>query len=120
MRLNDDELLDGDDNNGYPWGVVWGSFPSANITGIGMNIEALAFWSVASLVGRTPNTPLTASIPDIQIVVQGDLDTGYTDNTYHDPLHTSNTDADSVGDAYIYNPTWVYPIVLQRAVQKSG
>ena len=34
---------------------------------------------------------------------------------YHNPYHTSNTDADSQGDAYIYNPTWVYP-----ATQPAG
>ncbi len=108
MRLNDDEILDGNDNNGYPWGVVWGSFPSENTTGIGMNVEALASWSVASLIGRTPGTPLTADAEGVQIVVQGDLDTGYT-GSYHDANHTSNTDADNGNDAYIYNPTWLEP-----------
>ncbi len=108
MRLNDDEILDGNDNNGYPWGVVWGSFPSENTTGIGMNVEALASWSVASLRGRTPGTPLTADAEGVQIVVQGDLDTGFT-GSYHDANHTSNTDADNGNDAYIYNPTWLDP-----------
>jgi len=45
----------------------------------------------------------------VQIVVQGDLDDGYSSDSWRNPNHTSNTDADNQGDAYIYNPTWVYP-----------
>ena len=108
MRMNDDEIIDGDDNNGYVFGPIWGNFPSEYTTTIGINVEAMASWSVNSLRGRTPGTPLTADTPGVQIVVQGDLDTGYS-GSYHDPNHTSNTDADGAGDAYIYNPTWVYP-----------
>jgi uncharacterized repeat protein (TIGR01451 family) len=109
MRMNDDEILDGDDNNGYPWGVTWGNFPSEGTTGIGINVEAIASWSENSIRGLSASEPITSSTPGVQTVVAGDLDPGYTDDSYHDPLHTSNTDADSAGDAYIYNPTWVYP-----------
>ena len=108
MRMNDDEIIDGDDNNGYVFGPIWGSFPTEYSTTIGINVEAMASWSVASLRGRTPGTPLTADTPGVQIVVQGDLDTGYS-GTYNDPNHTSNLDADGGSDAYIYNPSWVYP-----------
>jgi uncharacterized repeat protein (TIGR01451 family) len=110
MRINDDEIIDANDNNGYIFGPIWKNFPTEYDTSIGINVEALASWSVASLRGRTPGTPLTADTPDVQIVVQGDLDTGYTVyNTYNDPNHTSNTDADGGNDAYIYNPSWVFP-----------
>ncbi len=110
MRFNDDEIIDGNDNNGYPFGVAWGSFPSASTTGIGMNVEAITSWSVASLVNRTLSGPLTATTPGIQIVVQGDLETGsslYKGTPYAN--HTSNTDADEGNDAYIYNPDWLSP-----------
>jgi uncharacterized repeat protein (TIGR01451 family) len=90
------------------FGPIWGSFPSEYATSIGINVEAMASWSVSSLRGRSAGTPLTADTPGVQIVVQGDLDTGYS-GSYNDPNHTSNTDADGAGDAYIYNPTWVYP-----------
>lgn len=32
-RFNDDEALDGNDNNGYPWGIVWHVFPRADDAG---------------------------------------------------------------------------------------
>jgi len=100
--------LDGDDNNGYPWGVYWSSFPSEDSTGIGTNVDSLTSWSVASLVNRTLDGPLTAGTPGVQIVVQGDLDLGYS-GSYRDANHTSNTDADGANDAYIYNATWLDP-----------
>jgi uncharacterized repeat protein (TIGR01451 family) len=110
MRMNDDEIIDANDNNGYVFGPVWGNFPSEYTTSIGINVEATASWSVSSLRGRNVGEPLTSDTPGVQIVVQGDLDVGYTQyNTYWDPNHTSNTDADGANDAYIYNPTWVYP-----------
>jgi uncharacterized protein YdeI (BOF family) len=109
MRMNDDEVIDGNDNNGYVFGVAWSDFPSAATTSIGVNVERITSWSLNSIRGRLPNEPLTPSTPGVQIVVQGDLDDGYTSDSYHNPYHTSNTDADGAGDAYIYNPTWFYP-----------
>ncbi len=110
MRVNDDEIIDANNNNGYVFGVIWSNFPAENTTSIGLNVEALASWSLNSLRGRNTNEPLTASTPGVQVAVQGDLDVGYTQyNSYWDPNHTSNTDADGANDAYIYNPTWVYP-----------
>jgi hypothetical protein len=110
MRINDDEIIDGDDNNGYVFGPLWGDFPSQGTTSIGINVVKIASWSVASLRGREVGTPLTADTPNVQIVVQGDLDDGYMNNPpWYDPYHTSNEDADNAGDAYIYNPGWVYP-----------
>jgi DNA/RNA endonuclease YhcR with UshA esterase domain/uncharacterized protein YdeI (BOF family)/methionine-rich copper-binding protein CopC len=108
MRMNDDEVIDGNTNNGYVFGVVWQDFPSAETTGIGMNVESVASWSLASIVDGDKQA-LTATDPGVQIVMQGDLDEGYTSDTWHNPFHTSNTDYDGMGDAYIYNPTWVYP-----------
>lgn len=110
MRMNDDEVIDANDNNGYVFGVTWHDFPGENTTSIGLNVEKLSSWSLNSLRGRTAGAPLTSSTPGVQIVVQGDLDAGYTSSHgYQDPNHTSNEDADGAGDAYIYNPTWVYP-----------
>ncbi|CAG0932721.1 hypothetical protein TFLX_02713 [Thermoflexales bacterium] len=109
MRLNDDEVIDGNTNNGYVFGVEFGDFPGKAATGIGVNVESLATWSLSSIRGRLVSQPVTSSTLGVQIVVQGDLDAGYSSDFYRNPYHTSNTDADSQGDAYIYNPTWVYP-----------
>jgi uncharacterized protein YdeI (BOF family) len=110
MRMNDDEVIDNDDNNGYAFGVRWSDFPSALAgaitTGIGVNVEDITSWSLNSLRGRLPTEPLTASTPGVQLIVQGDLDQGFGPAPYYDPNHTGNTDADGAGDAYIYNPTW--------------
>ena len=111
MRMNDDEVIDADDNNGYVFGVIFSDFPAQNTTGIGLNVEKLATWSLNSIRGRLPSEPLTADTPGVQIVMQGDLDDGYGPASWYNPNHTSNDDADSQGDAYIYNPTWVYPAV---------
>ena len=108
MRVNDDEVIDGNNNNGYVFGVIWRDFPSASSTGIGMNVENLSTWSLNSIVDRNFQA-LTADDTGVQIVMQGDLDEGYTEDNYHNPFHTSNTDADGAHDAYLYNPTWVYP-----------
>ncbi len=115
MRLNDDEVIDADDNNGYVFGVLWGSFPSTNTTSIGLNVNSLASWSLSSLRGRTVADPLTASTPGVTIVVQGDLDEGYGPSPWRNPNHTTSVDSDNQTDAYVYNPTWVYP-----ATQPAG
>jgi uncharacterized protein YdeI (BOF family) len=109
MRMNDDEVIDGNSNNGYVFGVSWRDFPSENTTGIGLNVESVSTWSLSSIRGRTVNDPLTANTPGVQIVMQGDLEEGYTTDSYHNPFHTSNTNADGATDAYIYNPSWMYP-----------
>ncbi|WP_075074266.1 Ig-like domain-containing protein [Longilinea arvoryzae] len=109
MRMNDDEVIDGNTNNGYPFGVIWQDFPSADTTGIGVNVENVSTWSLNSIRGRSVNDPLTADTPGVQIVMQGDLDEGYTADSWKNPFHTSNTSADGANDAYIYNPTWVSP-----------
>jgi uncharacterized protein YdeI (BOF family) len=116
MRMNNDEIIDGDDNNGYVFGVRWSDFPSAYAgatltTSIGVNVEHITSWSLNSLVDRSGGA-LTDS-DGVQIVVRGDLDEGYMNNPpYYDPYHTSNTDANSLIPAYIYNPTWVHPATM--------
>lgn len=112
MRMNDDEIIDADDNNGYVFGVHWSDFPGEAATSIGVNVETLASWSLNSIRGRTVNDPLTAATSGVQIIVQGDLDEGYGPSPWRNPNHTSNEDADNQGDAYIYNPTWVYPATM--------
>ncbi len=109
MRMNDDEVIDANDNNGYVFGVYWRDFPGETTTSIGVNVDTLASWSLSSIRGRTVSDPLTAATSGVQIIVQGDLDEGYSSDSWRNPNHTSNTDADNQGDAYIYNPTWVYP-----------
>jgi uncharacterized protein YdeI (BOF family) len=108
MRMNDDEVIDGNTNNGYVFGVTWQDFPSAATTGIGMNVESVSTWSLSSIVDGSHGA-LTAADTGVSIVMQGDLDEGWTTDYYHNPFHTGNTDYDGMGDAYIYNPTWVYP-----------
>ncbi len=106
MRMNDDEVIDGNTNNGYVFGVVWGDFPSENTTGIGINVDQVATWSLASIRGRDIDEPLTADTPGVEIIMQGDLETGCTADSHKNPLRTSNIDNDKQGDAYIYNSTW--------------
>jgi hypothetical protein len=115
MRLNDDEVIDGNTNNGYVFGVEFGNFPGSSATSIGVNVEAMSTWSLSSIRGRLVTQPITTGTPGVQIVVQGDLDAGYTPDSFHNPYHTNNTDADNQSDAYIYNPTWFYP-----ATQPAG
>jgi uncharacterized repeat protein (TIGR01451 family) len=110
MRVNDDEIIDGNDNNGYVFGPRWSIFPTADTTGIGVNVKAITSWSANSLRGMTVTDPLMPGTPGVEMIVQGDLDEGYVNNPpYYDPFHTSNEDADNGNDAYIYNPGWVYP-----------
>ena len=108
MRMNDDEVIDANTNNGYVFGVIWQDFPGAAATGIGLNVEIVATWSLSSIVDGNKQA-LTADDAGVQIIMQGDLDEGFGPSPWRNPNHTSNTDADSAGDAYIYNPTWVYP-----------
>jgi uncharacterized protein YdeI (BOF family) len=105
MRMNDDEVIDGNTNNGYVFGVIWQDFPSAGTTGIGVNVESVSTWSLNSIVDGSYGA-LTAADTGVQIIMQGDMDIGCTSDSYHNPYHTSNLDADSAGDAFLYNPTW--------------
>lgn len=108
MRMNDDEVIDANSNNGYVFGVIWGDFPSADATGIGVNVEQVSTWSLNSIVDGNKQA-LTAADAGVQIIMQGDLDAGYGAAPWYDPNHTTNEDADGQSDAFIYNPTWVYP-----------
>ncbi len=101
MRMNDDQVLDGNNNNGYPWGVVYHRFPAWETTGIGSNVAEIQTWSICSLMSRDRG-PLTAEAlgPHGFLLVMGDLDTGT--GTYGRPNRTHNTDEDKWGDAYIY------------------
>jgi len=105
IRVNDDEVLDGNNNNGYQWGVVWHLFPSASTTGIGMNVEGIQTWSVSSLVDRNHRGLSQADLGENGfIAVLGDLDAGSSSGAHYSnvPNRTHNTDADSWGDAYLY------------------
>ncbi|MBP8864303.1 MAG: Ig-like domain-containing protein, partial [Anaerolineae bacterium] len=105
IRVNDDEVLDGNNNNGYQWGVVWHLFPSAFTTGIGMNVEGIQTWSVSSLVDRNHRGLSQADLGENGfIAVLGDLDAGSSSGAHYSnvPNRTHNTDADSWGDAYLY------------------
>ncbi|MBU1877910.1 MAG: hypothetical protein KJ734_03070, partial [Chloroflexi bacterium] len=101
IRFNDDEVLDGNDNNGYPWGVLWHIYPVSNTTGVGMNVTRIQSWSECSLEDRTGGALTAADLgSDGFMFILGDLDTGT--GTYSYPNRTSNTDADGSGDAFIY------------------
>jgi len=101
IRFNDDEVLDGDDNNGYPWGILWHSFPVSTTEGVGMNVLKTQSWSVASLTDRNGQGLSQADIgSDGFIMVLGDMDPG--NGTYGEENRTHNTDADGAGDAYLY------------------
>lgn len=104
IRMNDDEVLDGDDNNGYPWGVLWHVYPAREATGVGMNVTQIQSWSDCSLTDRSGGA-LTAE--DLGaggfLFVEGDLDPG--SGTYGKPNRTTSEDADNEGDAYFYSST---------------
>lgn len=105
IRMNDDEVLDGNNNNGYQWGVIWHLFPSAFETGIGMNVDGIQTWSVSSLVDRNKQGLSQADLgEDGFIIAMGDLDTGSSSGAHYVnvPNRTHNLDADSWGDAYVY------------------
>ncbi len=107
VRVNDDEVLDGNDNNGYPWGVLWHNFPASMTTGIGVNVSRIQSWSDSSLVdaGHGALTPADLG-GDGFIAAVGDTDPG--SGTYGYPNYTHNTDADGDGDMYAYiSPTLV-------------
>ncbi len=101
VRFNSDEVLDGNDNNGYPWGVLWHNFPGADSTGVGMNVERIQSWSLNSFVDRN-GTALTASDlgPDGFIAALGDEDAGT--GTYGEANRTHNDDSDPTVPAFLY------------------
>ncbi len=126
FRLNDDEVIDGDDNNGYPWGVTWHVFPTDTVfsTGIGVNVTATASWSGVSLIDR--NHDALTPEDGAWIVATGDLDPGETCGPYGcRPNRTYNEDA--TGDcfedhdlAYVYPLTGTIPVPLAAVFELSG
>lgn len=108
VRFNDDEVLDGNDHNGYPWGIQWHVFPVSPTTGVGVNVLRIQSWSVCSLVDRDRQA-LTEDdlLGNGHLFVIGDLDEG--SGTYGYPNRTSNIDADKEDDAYIYRATELVP-----------
>ncbi len=94
IRFNDDEVLDGDDNNGYPWGILWHIFPVSNTTGVGMNVATDPVLVGRSLVDRNGGGLIAGDLgADGFIMVLGDMDPGY--GTYGEANRTHNTDADN-------------------------
>lgn len=103
-RFNDDEVVDGNNNNGYPWGVWWHVFPNAETTGVGLNVANATSWSEPSLVDEN-YTALTEA-DGVILLATGDLDEGQTGE---DKNATHNIEADdkyggSMDDAYLYEP----------------
>jgi len=114
VRMNDDEVLDGNNNNGYPWGILWHVYPVSQTTGVGMNVQRMQSWSVNSLVDRNRGALTQADLGENGwIMVIGDDDSGY--GTYGNPNRTTNTDADGQGDAYIYSTVPGSPLVPAAA-----
>lgn len=106
IRLNDDEVLDGNDNNGYPWGVQWHDYPAATQTGIGINVEKIQSWSDCSLMDRNGSALTQDDLGENgYLIIRGDLDSGT--GTYGKPNRTHNVDAELTpeNDAYIYPST---------------
>jgi DNA/RNA endonuclease YhcR with UshA esterase domain len=101
IRLNSDEVLDGNDNNGYPWGVLWHIFPAAPTSGIGMNAENIQSWSLCSLTDGSGQA-LTQSDLGANgfIAALGDEDAG--NGTYNEPNRTHNENSDATVPAFIY------------------
>jgi predicted extracellular nuclease len=104
IRMNDDEVLDGNDNNGYPWGVLWHVYPAAETSGVGLNVEKIQSWSDCSLTDRNKSALTQADLgADGFLMIEGDLDAGT--GTYGELNRTTGTDADNQGDAYFYPDT---------------
>jgi len=101
VRFNSDEVLDGNDNNGYPWGVLWHNFPGAGSTGVGMNVERIQSWSLNSFVDRN-GMALTASDLGANgfIAALGDEDAGT--GTYGEANRTHNDDSNATVSAFLY------------------
>lgn len=105
IRFNDDEVLDGNNNNGYPWGVLWHRYPVSDTSGVGMNVYQIQSWSDCSLTDRDGLALDQTDLgEDGFIMVLGDMDTG--SGTYGAPNRTHNEDAEEAGyptgDAFIY------------------
>jgi len=113
MRMNDDQVADGNNNNGYKWGVVYHIFPEWEQTGIGVNVEEIQTWSICSLMSRDRG-PLTRAAlgPNGFLMVQGDLDEGSSSGAHYSSTlnRTHNSDEDSWGDAYLYPRTGDIPL----------
>jgi len=110
IRFNDDEVLDGDDNNGYPWGVLWHTFPVSHTVGVGMNVVRMQSWSVCSLVDRNRQALTPDDLGEEGLImVIGDLDPGNSGPPYYNEFRTYNTDADGQGDAYLYPADTLLP-----------
>lgn len=105
IRMNDDEVLDGNDNNGYQWGVIWHIFPSAAVTGVGMNVEGIQTWSICSLTDGNGQGLSQADLgANGFIFALGDLDAGSSSGAHYTnvPNRTHNLDSDNWGDGYVY------------------
>ncbi len=105
IRFNDDEVLDGNDNNGYPWGILWHNYPMSDTTGVGMNVARIQSWSDCSLIDRNGGALTVNDLgPNGYMMVLGDEDPG--SGTYGEPNRTHNTDAEvagyPTGDAFLY------------------
>jgi len=104
IRMNDDEVLDGNNNNGYPWGVLWHIYPAALETGVGINVKQIQSWSDCSLKDRNNGALTQADLGENGfLMIEGDLDTG--NGTYGYPNRTHSMDADGQNDAYLYPAT---------------
>ena len=105
VRFNSDEVLDGNDNNGYPWGVLFHNFPSANL-GIGMNVERIQTWSGCSFIDQNYTALTQADLgANGFLVAVGDLDAGT--GTYGDLNLTYNDDSNknALSPYYPYTTT---------------
>jgi uncharacterized protein YdeI (BOF family) len=106
IRFNSDEVLDGNDNNGYPWGVIFHNFPSAAATGIGMNVQRIETWSGNSFVNDHYTALTQADLgANGYLVAVGDLDPGT--GLYGDLNRTYNDDSNknALSPYYPYTTT---------------
>jgi uncharacterized repeat protein (TIGR01451 family) len=101
IRMNSDEVLDGNNNNGYPWGVIWHNFPSEYTSGIGVNVENTQSWSLCSLTDRAGQALTQSDLGNNgYIIALGDEDAGV--GTYGEANRTHNTNSDTAVPAFIY------------------
>ena len=109
VRVNSDEVLDGNNNNGYPWGVLFHIFPNA-ANGFGTNVENIQTWSGCSFVDRN-YTALTQDDLGANgfIAALGDLDAGSGTYGEANATHNEDSNVNAASPFFAYNGTVPLP-----------
>ena len=110
IRVNSDEVLDGNNNNGYPWGTLFHIFPAAATSGLGMNVENIQTWSGCSFIDRNYGA-LTQDDLGAHgfIAALGDLDAGTGTHGEANATHNTDSNVNPASPFFAYNGTIPLP-----------